>query len=226
MVLDTTVYLVLVVEGKWVAWHTLAEDPTYFGKNVVTRRPDTIHTWMTAQREGECCVVFWRDAPLPSPLPNGSTQAKLAHGAKFTFGTTECVVWSQLADAPWAKSGVGTPSEVLHQLDAMDDAQRVAASHRFLELPTAARRWHEDFVKATGFVVERGGRTPKARSCELLRVEDGYDLRWDATIWDKFAEIWVPDRESASFSRVVRGVDLVLLRDCATILTQIPVTTA
>ncbi len=226
MARHTTVYLILVVDGKWVTWHTLAEDPKYFGKSVVSGRPIHLPTWMTAQREGDLCVVFWRDAPLPSPLPTGSTQAKLAHGAKFTFGTTECTVWCQVADAPWGENAVGSPSEVLHQLDAMDDAQRVAAAHRFLELPTAARRWHEDFVKATGFVACRDGRTPKARSCNLLRVEDGYDLRWDATIWDMFNGIWVPDRESASFARVVRGIDLVLLRDCATVLTQIPVSTA
>ena len=219
----TAVYLICVADKKWITWHLLQTEPTYFGDSVFSSSPLRSHpTLMTAQREGDFCVVTWFDATKSSPLAAGAARVRLEHGGKFAFANREYAVWTQIEDAPWGEFSLPCTPEVLYELDSMTYEQRLDAAHRFLSSPNGGGDWYDEFVLTTGFVAYRDGKIPRARDITVTRVDDGFLLSWEVRVWNMFSETWLPNRECQKFTRLVRGGDLLLLRDFHTILSHLP----
>jgi len=221
MATEVAVYLALVVDKKHVTWHELGEAPTYFSGPLVSGRPVIGHTpHMTAQRIGDSCLLSWHDSTVPSPLPKKVSSSRLPHGSRFSFRSSDCVVWCQPAGTPWGTFSL-CPVHVLSALRALTDAQRIAGAYQLLALPSAARQWQQEFAATTRFVQMLDGTVPKARDCNLVNAENGYELEWTAGLWNLFRDSWLPGR-SATLKRALHGTDLVVLWDCATILADFP----
>ena len=125
----TAVYLICVADKKWITWHLLQTEPTYFGDSVFSSSPLRSHpTLMTAQREGDFCVVTWFDATKSSPLAAGAARVRLEHGGKFAFANREYAVWTQIEDAPWGEFSLLTRAQAMPALSSACWVPRVATS--------------------------------------------------------------------------------------------------
>ncbi len=62
------------------------------------------------------------------------------------------------------------------------------------------------------------------RQCDVVIDSKNVHIAGDAAVFDLFAQAWVPGGEQAPFMRLVGGIDLPVLWDCASTLERIPVT--
>lgn len=219
------IYLCITRTDGIGVWFELGKKPRYFSEIIVSTGPVEGHkTWFTAHSERFTCVVHWCDSQLPSPLPYGNDRVYMFHGEKFHFNGIEHVIWCQDSNAPWGRisnlSDVDLKIQV--ELDKLDKKQLKLAAHRFLGLPNSKRQWTETFTNETGFIQYRNGIVPEVRNCRIAKIKGGYEFHWDVNIWSKWTKEWQTGRETMSFKKPVKGDDLRLLLDCATILSFIP----
>jgi hypothetical protein len=192
-----------------LTWWPLPASPIYFDEWSAAPYSFRGAPRFTAAPQGEHCVLQWRSPSLPSPFPGGAPHVELVHGARFAYADHHYVVWVE-PKGTWSVDEPASPSDpqVLDEIRTLGNAALAQGSKRFLALPRVSRWWGEEFMRLTGIVPSGREDVPYVHWSGIGAVDGGFVLRWTV----------VSGQTALGFFRTLRGADLVVLRDCATVL--------